>query len=108
MAATSPIYSPRRIWPGGDTALLVDSARLWGYAAADGAGATIGIIHDGRPPRLELERMVRPKFGLAKARRAVRNRHQRCLMRRRQVEELDRPPHPAETALTDLKHGLPR
>jgi hypothetical protein len=47
------------------TALVVGLSEAWGYAAADEAGTTIGVIHDGRLPRLEIERAIRPKFGLA-------------------------------------------
>ena len=47
------------------TALVVGLSEAWGYAAADEDGTTIGVIHDGRLPRLEIERAIRPKFGLA-------------------------------------------
>jgi 2-polyprenyl-6-methoxyphenol hydroxylase-like FAD-dependent oxidoreductase len=47
------------------TALVVGLSEAWGYAAADEAGTTIGVIHDGRLPRLEIERAIRPTFGLA-------------------------------------------
>jgi hypothetical protein len=47
------------------TALVVGLSDAWGYAAADEAGTTIGVIHDGRLPRLEIERAIRPTFGLA-------------------------------------------
>jgi hypothetical protein len=47
------------------TSLVVGLSEAWGYAAADEAGTTIGVIHDGRLPRLEIERAIRPKFGLA-------------------------------------------
>jgi hypothetical protein len=46
-------------------ALVVGLSEAWGYAAADEAGTTIGVIHDGRLPRLEIERAIRPTFGLA-------------------------------------------
>jgi hypothetical protein len=47
------------------TALVFGLSEAWGYAAADEAGTTIGVIHDGRMPRLETERAIRPTFGLA-------------------------------------------
>jgi hypothetical protein len=47
------------------TSLVVGPSEAWGYAAADEDGTTIGVIHDGRLPRLEIERAIRPKFGLA-------------------------------------------
>jgi hypothetical protein len=47
------------------TSLVVGLSEAWGYAAADEDGTTIGVIHDGRLPRLEIERAIRPKFGLA-------------------------------------------
>ena len=47
------------------TSLVVGLSEAWGYAAADEGGTTIGVIHDGRLPRLEIERAIRPKFGLA-------------------------------------------
>ena len=47
------------------TALVVGLSEAWGYAAADEGGTTIGVIHDGRLPRPEIERAIRPKFGLA-------------------------------------------
>jgi hypothetical protein len=46
-------------------ALVVGLSEAWGYAAADEAGTTIGVIHNGRLPRLEIERAIRPTFGLA-------------------------------------------
>jgi hypothetical protein len=46
------------------TALVFGLSEAWGYAAADEAGTTIGVIHDGRLPRLEIERAIRPTFGL--------------------------------------------
>ena len=50
---------------GRDTALVVRLGEAWGYAAADETGTTIGVIHDGRLPRREIKRGMRPKFGLA-------------------------------------------
>jgi hypothetical protein len=47
------------------TSLVVGLSEAWGYAAADEGGTTIGVIHDGRLPRPEIERAIRPKFGLA-------------------------------------------
>ena len=47
------------------TAVVVGLGEAWGYAAADEAGTTIGVIHDGSLPRLETERAIRLTFGVA-------------------------------------------
>lgn len=52
---------------GGDAALLVGLGRAWAYAAADQAGTTIGVVHDGRLKRPELEHAVRARFGFGDA-----------------------------------------
>jgi len=48
-----------------DAALVVGLELGWCYAAADQAGTTIAVIHDGRQPRPQIERAIRGTFGIA-------------------------------------------
>jgi flavin-dependent dehydrogenase len=47
-----------------DAALVVGLGRGWCYAAADQAGTTIAVIHDGGQPRPQIERAIRGTFGI--------------------------------------------
>jgi hypothetical protein len=48
-----------------DTAAVVGLEQGWCYAAADQAGTTIAVVHDGGLPRPHMERAIRRIFGIA-------------------------------------------
>ena len=47
-----------------NAALVIGLGRGWCYAAADQAGTTIAVIHDGGQPRPQIERAIRGTFGI--------------------------------------------
>jgi hypothetical protein len=47
-----------------DAAVVVGLGHGWCYAAADQAGTTIAVIHDGGQPRPQIERAIRGTFGI--------------------------------------------